>query len=444
MVMFALLTVVALGAAFLWRRRRIERLDAVLDSRLKGGGNLDLVAGGAVTVLDALYRLSRIDGDVIDAIDAAHGGNDFDSANELVAHINDAMESGGAHGEGLVSLYKGHLGEARLADALRARGHNVELAPIPNQEGWDALVDGQPVQFKVGLDPSGVEQHLAKYPDIPVVTVAEHAGSFADGADVMALPEVSGGAVEETTRETLESIEGIDELGKIAAIDIPIVTFGVSTYRNGKRVVQGRATVSEAAKDTAVDVGSVGVGSAIGAKAGATLGLLLGPIGAGALGLTGGIAGAVGGRIVAKTIYRRKLARYELDLEENLAAYSEAVVAGLNRQRRLLDARATRLRPAGLNARFNPTLLQRARARLAERFAVLAQRCATLANRLRQALDNRTRRPIRKTEIGRTLLAGNLGVHVWSSGMVKSRRALRASIERLVQEQKRLFGTRRQ
>ncbi len=135
------------------------------------------MASASVTLADAVFQLHRIDPGVLKAIDAAKGGQAFDNYNQLVKQVESVTSRGESAAQGLVSNYKGYYGEQILADTLRANGHHVEMADSPNQEGWDALVDGQPVQFKVGLGTSGIEEHLAKNPDIPVFTVGEHASS---------------------------------------------------------------------------------------------------------------------------------------------------------------------------------------------------------------------------------------------------------------------------
>lgn len=54
---------------------------------------------------------------------------------------------------GAMERLEGYTAERIVAAHLVAQGHIVEFADIPNQEGWDILVDGHPIQVKCVMDP---------------------------------------------------------------------------------------------------------------------------------------------------------------------------------------------------------------------------------------------------------------------------------------------------
>lgn len=280
-----------------------------------------VLSAGGVTLADAVFQLHRIDPGVLNAIDAAKGGQAFESYNQLVEQVESVANRGQAAVQGLVSNYKGYYGEQILADTLRAKGHHVEMADSPNQEGWDALVDGQPVQFKVGLGTGGIEEHLIKNPDIPVFTVGEHAETYADNDMVTAVEGTSGSEIQETVEETLEGVDGLDDV----AFDFPLVTLMISGAKNARLVAKGQSDGWTAVEYTVADTVAVGGGGALGGKAGAMIGGLVGgPIGAMLGGLIGGIGGAMAGRSLSNDYKEQGLRQAQESLESALAMYPVA------------------------------------------------------------------------------------------------------------------------
>lgn len=296
-----------------------------------------LVAAGTATTVDVLYHLWLLDPRVLDALEAAHS-DALDSWPALVDALRTAQVHDAAW-EGAVQRIKGYTGEQLLAEALRDQGHVVELAATPNQEGWDALVDGQPVQFKAGLDPGGIEAHLAAHPDIPIVTVAEHAEAYGDVEGVVVL-DVSGQTVQDLTRDTLEAAASMPD----AVFDLPVITLMVSGGRNTMRALRGHRSPREALVQTVVDTASVGIGAATGGKAGFVIGGgVLGPLGA-ALGmLAGGLGGTLLGRRVARLRDRRFLRRARRELSRALREFVPAYLEAHRHQVAHLEAQAKRL-----------------------------------------------------------------------------------------------------
>jgi len=333
-----------------------------------------VVAAGTATALDVLYHLSMIYPGVLDAMERSHGASLPASYAELEEGIAGLARAGDAEWLGMLSRYKGYVGEARLAEWLRDQGHVVELADAPNQEGWDALVDGEPVQLKAGLESGEIARHLEEHPDIPVVTVSEHAGVFGDS--VLAA-DVSGREIEAMTASTLEGMVGLDEVG----LAFPGFTFFFSGVRNGAGVLKGRKTVTEGLQDTATDTVLIGSGGLMGAKVGAALGAWGGPFVAAPMAIVGGYAGAVVGGKVARWQRTKKFreARDELACAERHAV--RAYRAALNAKARALEDLATRVRPSlwrRLIGRDGVWIRQRIAERHAERAGAIRAHHASL------------------------------------------------------------------
>ncbi|MCB9528937.1 MAG: hypothetical protein H6701_11205 [Myxococcales bacterium] len=212
----------------------------------------------AATALDLSIALVRIDPQLLDAIDRAHGANAFESFTTLQQHVSAVMSRGEDAFAGLVSQYKGSLTELLAADHLTAAGHAVELADLPNQPGWDAIVDGAPIQIKGGLDDQAITDALAEHPDIPVFTVSEHADAFGD-ASVTALP-LSGQEIAETTEVSLDAIDGVGDL----LPELPLVTTAIELMRNVDACSRGEIGVGGVVARTAITTTGAGVGAWIG------------------------------------------------------------------------------------------------------------------------------------------------------------------------------------
>lgn len=411
--MFALAGGVALFLSVRWLH--VSRLKRLLGQSLSGvppeleeawlsgpsAGYGTVMAAGGVTVADAVFQLHRIDPGVLKAIDAAKGGQAFENYNQLVEQVESVAGRGKAAVQGLVSNYKGYYGEQILADTLRANGHHVEMADSPNQEGWDALVDGQPVQFKVGLGTGSIEDHLAKNPDIPVFTVGEHAQAYADNDMVTAVEGTSGSEIQETVEHTLEGIDGLDDV----AFDFPLVTLMVSGAKNARLVAKGHSDGWTAVEYTVADTVAVGGGGAIGGKTGAVIGGLLGgPFGAAVGGIIGGIGGAMAGRSLSNDYKEQGLRQAQSSLESALARHPAAYAQALKAKGQALASSAEQAQPRGLGAWFWPSMGTVAAAETAERYAQWSSSCASDAQSVEADLASAVDQDDRAT-IARTLIA---------------------------------------
>jgi|688.fasta_scaffold189410_3 hypothetical protein len=303
--------------------------------------NAETGAAGAISIGHAIFHLSRIDSSVMEAVDRIYEPERVNSFRDLVNHLEAKQSAGEAAWDGAINSYKGAFGETLLAEQLRMQGHYVELASDTSNPGFDAWVDGQPTQFKAGLGARDILEHRAQNPDIPVVTVTEHADRFADDPMVDCLDTVSGHTVEETTSDALESAIGIDDFVK----GIPLVTAAISGFRNFRPVIAGHSDFATAARYTLADTAGVGIGGAVGAKMGACIGMSLGPIGAAIGAAIGGIGGAIGGRYAASAYKNRDLVAAKTALSEALARYPDAYVDALCKKTLALKCSAKRLHP---------------------------------------------------------------------------------------------------
>lgn len=185
---------------------------------------------------------------------------------------------------GDMAQIQGYVAEQMLAVELQAKGYDVEFPEASNNPGWDILIDGQPFQVKNLADPAGVNEHLERYPDIPVY-VNEELATYFEGNPQVYVSSISREEVLEATTSTL------DHADDLLDFEIPWITAGVSSLSNVKRLWSDDVTMNQAILNVASDTTSRVALGAFGQKTGILVGTLL-------FGPAGGITGAVFGAFV--------------------------------------------------------------------------------------------------------------------------------------------------
>ena len=200
--------------------------------------------------------------------------------------------------EGWLHRLEGYVAEQKAAAFLEHAGHHVEFAPLPNQTGWDLLVDGHPWQVKEGVSASTqVKEFLAQHHGIEVATSPDAAHLIGD-PHVHSIPDLDHQQIAHSTKESLRGIKD----GFHPHLRFPLVTFVFSSYREFKLLYKEKTDIQKVLKHITVDVAGVGGGGFVGAKAGALFGSIFGPIGAAIGGLIGGLGGAVAGKMGANAV----------------------------------------------------------------------------------------------------------------------------------------------
>ncbi len=268
----------------------------------------------------------RIDPQVVDALDfvrVADLGDIFSFARyaESLQALGDATRLGD------VAQLQGYVAEQMVTGMLRAQGAEVAFPDSPQQPGYDLLVNGECFQVKCLGDPSGVYEHLGRYPDIPALVNEELAKYFADDDRVMALPGLNHAEVRQVTDSSLQA--GADLLD----LQIPLFSLTLQAARNAIAIARQHTDWLTALENVGIDC----FGRMVTAKAGAvavaaTVGLI---------GVTGGwlavvapMLGAFGGYPVGKcvtgVVKRYAFCRKEADdLTAALSGYIAAAISVL-------------------------------------------------------------------------------------------------------------------
>ncbi len=319
-------------AGVLWLRWRLWRaleseLSRVIVTKdklkeLAGDSWYRLVEPAAVagmTTYDVVHHLAMMDDRVLEAMDFS-SKLDLDTFNRLDAYVHDHFFSGGAASiAGNIERLQGYTAEQIAAAHLAAQGHVVEFPDTPNQEGWDLLVDGHPMQVKCVMDPSLIQEHLERYHNIPVLVNAEMGHHFADNGHVIVDKDLIHSQVADHVHNTVHAVHGIHAM----PFHVPVITLALSTVREGIRLLEGRINIFEACGNVFTDVAFVGGGGWLGGKVGLALGgAVLGPVGAAIGGVLGAVAGAILGRKAANSV--RAASLEEAKMHVNKAVY-EAV-----------------------------------------------------------------------------------------------------------------------
>lgn len=219
-------------------------------------------------LVDGYLDWLQVDDRVADALDFANGPQ----TSGFAQMYQDALHA--ADNAGALARLKGYVGEQVAAANLAEQGFVVSFPELPNQPGYDLLVDGHPVQVKTTLVESGIRTALERYPDIPVLAPIELANSSLAGSEqLMFSPQFSHKAVQDLTEDSLSALRDMGHLS------IPFLSLGFIGYRVGRKVQAGQAL-----KVAAVDGLGDAAGLVLGGKAGMVLGGALGGLVAGSLG----------------------------------------------------------------------------------------------------------------------------------------------------------------
>jgi hypothetical protein len=282
-------------------------------------------AGAGFSVADAFHH---IDPAVLNAVQFSTADHIHNLAS-IDSYVHDHFfASPEASAEGWLHRLEGYVAEQKAAAALEHAGHHVEFAHLPNQPGWDLLVDGHPLQVKEGVDIAHVKEFLAQHPDINVITGDDIAGQLHD-SHVTGIADLNHESISSSTKDSLNGIKD----GFHPTIHLPIVTLLLSTYREGKLLWNERTTIEKALKHIAVDVGSVGAGAFLGAKAGALIGSIAGPVGAAIGGFIGGVGGAISGKLAANAVRYKTFNQARAEYCRTVDLGQEAVQARIERSR---------------------------------------------------------------------------------------------------------------
>jgi hypothetical protein len=160
-----------------WNKGMItEALNCPLEEQPKSNNKLQTMLFGTreqmkqtgvisgISAGEFIYDYVMINPTVVEGLDFARTEDlsSLFSLSQFASGIDTSVLSGD------MAQIQGYVAEQMLAVELQAKGYDVEFPETSNNPGWDILIDGQPFQVKNLADPAGVNEHLERYPDIPV------------------------------------------------------------------------------------------------------------------------------------------------------------------------------------------------------------------------------------------------------------------------------------
>lgn len=275
---------VGLGSASLiHRHRQYSFLNKSLnvDESYKKRAAKELGIDGAivtgVSTFDVLYNSLKISPETLSGINRLHHAQNFESLGDLMSFLKGEIiksEAGEAAWRQMIHKYKGFTGEQTAFGNLTEQGFQINVPESATTEGLDVTIDGKAYNVKVTDNPSYIQQHLDKHPDIDVITNKEMAKAFGDHPRVKIDPDLSS---QKAFHDTADTFEGVGDMGDL--IDgIPIITLAINTVRNGKRAYDGKVDLKTATEHTVIDTVGVGAGGWAGGQAGLYAGLALAPV----------------------------------------------------------------------------------------------------------------------------------------------------------------------
>lgn len=316
MVGFVFLILAGIVIFYLFERRKriIENNKKILLNR-KSSLNREIKTQfktlsliGTDCLFHFIYDLSRIDSDVIGAIQNIHSNsqkidNVFDVINYTKSNILNNSLTQNAKDQ-IINKYKGYVGEEKHIDYLKSKGHKVTEADSPNQEGHDAIVDGEKINVKISNDSSYINKHLEEHPNIPVHTGEE----FDHLQNVEGFSHLSNDVIENATESGMDAISNFGN-----SIQFPILLGMSSAIQNINKVNQENKNPQTAIEHVLTDIGSFSAGSYIGKIIGSSIMPVVGSfIGA----IIGGWAGKRGGDYFKKRRLREAIEKANISCKK--------------------------------------------------------------------------------------------------------------------------------
>uniref|UniRef100_A0A7C5USG5 Uncharacterized protein n=1 Tax=candidate division CPR3 bacterium TaxID=2268181 RepID=A0A7C5USG5_UNCC3 len=267
------------------QRRYLQRellVDETLKAKVANALGFEGVSAVGVSTFDVLYNICRMNPYALSGISHLHHTQEFNDLGDLIEYMKEnilASEESSKAWRQIIHKYKGYTGEEMEFDNLRDAGHVVYVPESGTEEGFDAIVDGQPINVKITDNPAYIQEHLDAHPDIPVYTNIEMKQAFADNPAVIIDPNLSA---KEAFHETADTLDGIHDIGDFID-NIPFITLAISTVKNIRGVVKKDKDIPTALEHIVCDTAAVGFGGWAGSKIGLGIGLALAPA-------TGGIS----------------------------------------------------------------------------------------------------------------------------------------------------------
>ncbi|PGK32753.1 hypothetical protein CN907_26200 [Bacillus anthracis] len=223
--------------------KKNERKGARLFGSANQSEETNSIAG--ISVGEFLYDYFMINPTVVEGIDFARS-EDLSSIFSL-AQFAKTVDIDLATGD--MAQLQGYVAEQMIAQRLEAAGYDVQFPETSNQAGWDVLIDGKEFQVKCGSNKAIVDEHLERYPDIPVYVNDELAMHYSDNPNVYSIG-ITREEVLEATQSTLSHAEGILDF------EVPWISAGVSSFYNLRRVVKEQLPFQLAARNVVIDTTS--------------------------------------------------------------------------------------------------------------------------------------------------------------------------------------------
>lgn len=261
------------------------------------------------------WLYTRVDPDAILGVSAASAH--IDGAASIDDTFSGFATWAAAHpdvvpGTGAFNRMVGYVGEQQAADGLAQQGYLVTQPEVlPNNPGWDFLVDSEVANVKTYTDARNVAEYVEANPDVTYVvnSDADNLHLLDDYGNVI-IGEYTHAGAENTLQTSVEAAQDMVSGEFVtAALDtgVPITLIAFVTYRQVKAVREGKR-LQDAFMDGGLEIVVRGTGIVAGGMVGAEVGALVDVafMGAtfGAFSLAGGVAGGVAGSVAgAKAIH---------------------------------------------------------------------------------------------------------------------------------------------
>ena len=283
-----------------------------------------VITDSALAGANVFHQYMCIDDNMYEGISRL-SGEKIDTFSDLSAKLKTYKQDSQGLTEGSLNKIKGHAAESHVAEHFKEAGIEVDWPSDSNQEAWDLLINGNPIQVKLIKEANMLLEHF-KNTDIPVIVpydadnIPKTAFHLNPSENINSLfdylkdnPE--NAIIVDKKLSNIDLTENIEQGSDLASgaldFNFPFITLAFSSVREIKLLKSKDTDIISALKHAGLDIAGTGAGGTMGAVTGS---LILPVIGT----LFGFSIGALLGRKMTNKIKYKSLKQASKNYEKSI------------------------------------------------------------------------------------------------------------------------------
>ena len=230
-----------------------------------------VIADSAAVGANVFRQYMCIDDNMYEGVSRLSGEN-INNFSDLSAKLKTYKHDSQGLTEGSLNKIKGHIAESHVTKHFQEAGIEVNWPEASNQEGWDLLLNDNPIQVKLTNDANSLIEHFKTNPEIPVIipsdadNIPETAFHFDPSDNIDSLFDYLKGTPEKavivdnqlSNVDLTENIEeGTDLLTGATDFNFHFITIAFSGFREIKLLKNKDTDIISAFKNAGLDIAGV-------------------------------------------------------------------------------------------------------------------------------------------------------------------------------------------